>query len=158
MTFGVYEDYPPFSFVENGAPAGIDIDLGRIIAGEIGIAPRFELVPAGENVDSDLRTYLWQPNRLGSPIVNVLLHVPYDADFACRNEMVVITGQYFDERIAIAYDPKVYPDKPPSPAYFRFDKVRWKMTASAISSCRAPLAVRSGPISPAWMIRSRPWA
>lgn len=123
ITFGVYEAYPPFSFLEDGAPAGIDIELGRVIAEEMGLEPRFEMVAASESVDSDLRTYLWQNSKLGAPIVNVLLHVPYNADFACRNEMVVITGQYFEERIAIAYDPAVYPDKAPTPVYFRYDKV-----------------------------------
>ncbi|NHF74483.1 amino acid ABC transporter substrate-binding protein [Paracoccus sp. 12-3] len=123
MTFGVYEDFPPFSFLKDGAPAGIDVDLGQIIAAEMGLEARFELVQAGENVDNDMRTYLWQHSKLGAPIVNVLMHVPYNIDFACRNEMVVITGQYFEERIAIAYDPAIYPDTPPTPAYFRFDKV-----------------------------------
>lgn len=123
MTFGVYEDFAPFSYLEDGEAAGIDVELGRIIAEGMGVEPRFKLVPAGETVDTDLRNYLYRPNKLGSPIVNVLIHVPYDVNFACRNEQVVITGQYFEDRIAIAYDPAIYPDKPPTPAYFRYDKI-----------------------------------
>jgi len=41
----------------------------------------------------------------------------------CRNEQVVLTGQYFNESLAIAFSKETYPDGGPVPAYFRFDTV-----------------------------------
>ena len=123
IEFAAYEDYPPWSFKENGKIKGIDIDLGRIIASELGVEPRFRLIPADENLQADLRNWLWKGPLIGGRVANVMLHVPYDSEFACRVEQVVFTGQYHVEEIAIAYRRDAYPDDPPVPAYFRFDTV-----------------------------------
>lgn len=123
IEFGVYEDFAPFSFEEDGELRGIDIDLGREIAKIMGIEARFNALAAGETVETDFRNYIWKGNQLGAPIVNVMLHAPYDQEFGCRIEQVVMTGQYFEETIAIAYDPVFYEDEIPTPAYYRYDKV-----------------------------------
>ena len=123
IEFALYEDYPPWSYTENGEPRGIDIDIGRLIAGELGVAPRFRLVSAGENLEADLRNWIWKGPLVGGRVANVMMHIPYDSDFACRVEQVVFTGQYHVEAIAIAYRRDSYPDAPPVPAYFRFDPV-----------------------------------
>jgi len=119
----VYEDYPPYSFMEDGAPAGIDIDIGTLIAEALGVAPRFDLVAAAENLEGDLRNHVWKGALIGGKVANVMLRIPYDSTFACRVEQVVFTGQYATESIAIAYSRQAYPDALPVPAYFRFDTV-----------------------------------
>jgi len=123
MTFAVYEDYPPYSWEEAGKPRGIDIDIARIIAEDLGVAPRFKFVTAGENLDADLRNNIWQGPVVGGAVSNVMLRVPYDSAFNCRVEQVVFTGQYMTESIAIAYSEADYPDGGPVPAYFRIDTV-----------------------------------
>lgn len=123
IEFAVYEDFTPYSWTENGTPKGIDIDIGALIAASLGVAPRFRFVAAGENLDSDLLNNVWQGSAVDGHVVNVMLHVPYNSDYACRMDQVVFTGQYFDEAIAIAYRRDAYPDAPPVPAYFRFDTV-----------------------------------
>ncbi|MDK3072047.1 transporter substrate-binding domain-containing protein [Sedimentitalea sp. JM2-8] len=123
MTFAVYEDFPPWSYLDRGKPSGIDIDIARLIAEDIGVEPRFDLVAAGENLDADLRNWVWKGPVVGGQVANVMMHVPYDSEFACRVEQVVFTGQYHVEEIAIAYRRDAYPDDPPVPAYFRFDTV-----------------------------------
>ena len=123
MTFAVYEDYPPYSWMEDGAPRGIDIAIGRLIAEFIGVDARFDFVAAGENLDADLRNYVWKGPLIGGRVSNVMLRVPYDSAFTCRVEQVVFTGQYYTESIAIAFRKDAYPDDPPVPAYFRFDTV-----------------------------------
>lgn len=125
ITFAVYEDYPPYSWQEQGQPRGIDIEIARLIAADLGVAPRFRFVAAGENLDADLRNNIWKGPIIGGAVSNVMMRVPYDSQYACRVEQVVFTGQYMQEAIAIAYRKDAYPeaDSKPVPAYFRFDTV-----------------------------------
>jgi polar amino acid transport system substrate-binding protein len=123
IEFALYENFPPYSFDEGGEPAGIDVEIGRIVAAELGVEPRFRLVAVGENLDADLFNYVWKGAVVDGHVSNVMMHVPYDSDFACRVEQVVFTGQYATESLAIAYLRDAYPEDPPLPAYFRFDSV-----------------------------------
>ncbi|QBF30615.1 transporter substrate-binding domain-containing protein [Thalassococcus sp. S3] len=123
ITFAAYEDFPPWSYEENGKPKGVDIEIGKLIAEDLGVEAKFNLVAAAENLDADLRNWVWKGPIVGGAVANVMLHVPYDSEFACRVEQVVFTGQYHVEEIAIAYREDAYPEDPPVPAYFRFDTV-----------------------------------
>lgn len=123
IEFAVYENFPPYSWEEAGEARGVDIGIGRLIAGELGVEPRFRFVQASETVEADLLNYVWKGAAVNGRVSNVMLHVPYDTDFACRIEQAVFTGQYYREGIAIAYRRDAYPDNPPVPAYFRFDTV-----------------------------------
>ncbi|WP_185968399.1 ABC transporter substrate-binding protein [Paracoccus sp. M683] len=123
MTFAVYDDFPPYSWQQDGQPQGVDVEIARLIADELGVTPRFTFVMAGENLETDLRLNIWQGSALNAPVSNVMMRVPYDSHFACRVEQVVFNGQYAEESIAIAYAEKDYPDGGPVPAYFRIDTV-----------------------------------
>ncbi len=123
MLFAVYEDFPPYSWEEGGQPRGVDVEIARIIAEDLGVEARFNFVDAGENLEADLRNNIWQGPVIGGRVSNVMMRVPYDSAFKCRVEQVVFTGQYAAESIAIAYDKASYPDEKPVPAYFRYDTV-----------------------------------
>ena len=123
MLFAVYEDYPPYSWEEGGKPTGVDVEIARIIAEDLGVDARFNFVEAGENLDADLRNNIWKGALIGGRIANVMMRVPYNSAFKCRVEQVVFTGQYAGESIAIAYDKAAYTEEKPVPAYFRFDLV-----------------------------------
>ena len=123
IEFAVYEDFAPYSWQEAGQARGVDIELGRLIAEDLGVAARFNFVAAAETVDDDLRNYVWRGPLIGGRVSNVMLHVPYNSDLDCRIEQAVLTGQYFNESIAIAYRRDAYPDSAPLPAYFRYDSV-----------------------------------
>lgn len=120
---GVYEDFPPYSWREGGELRGIDVDVARLIGEFLGVETRVRALPAGETVDADLRNWVTRGPVTGGRIVNVMLRIPYHRDFACRNELAVLTGQYHEERVGIAWRREAYPDGPPSPAYFRYDAV-----------------------------------
>ena len=45
MTLAVDDDFPPFSFSENGVPAGIDVDIARELGERIGIEFKISLMP-----------------------------------------------------------------------------------------------------------------
>ncbi|WP_040104350.1 substrate-binding periplasmic protein [Phaeobacter gallaeciensis] len=123
MLFAVYENYPPYSWEEGGTAKGVDIEIARIIADDLGVEARFNFVTAGENLDADLRNNIWKGALIGGRVANVMMRIPYDSAFKCRVEQVVFTGQYAGESIAIAYNKSAYPDEKPVPAYFRFDLV-----------------------------------
>ena len=123
MRFAVYEDYPPYSWEDAGKSRGVDVDIARLIAEDLGVAAQFDFVAAGENLEADLRNNIWKGALIGGRVANVMMRIPYDSAFACRVEQVVFTGQYAGESIAIAYRKDAYPDEKPVPAYFRFDKV-----------------------------------
>ncbi|AWM27900.1 substrate-binding periplasmic protein [Sinorhizobium fredii] len=123
IEFALYEDFPPWSHEEKGEVRGVDVEIGRLIAAALGVEPRFRLVQAGETLDADLINYVWKGAVVGGHVSDVMLHVPYDSDYACRIEQVTFTGQYAQEAIAIAYDKADYPDEGPTPPYFRFDTV-----------------------------------
>jgi len=123
VLISVYEDFPPWSYRKDGKLAGVDIDLGKLIAEDLGVDARFYEAAAGENVDADLRNNVWKGSLTGGPVSNIMMHVPYNRELICRNEQVVLGGHYFNEKIAIAYADKHYPEEKPTPAYFRFDEV-----------------------------------
>jgi ABC-type amino acid transport substrate-binding protein len=123
MLFAVYENNPPYSWQEGATPRGVDIEIARLIAEDIGVEARFNFVAADENLDADLRNNIWRGPIVGGRVANVMMRVPYDSQLKCRVEQVVFTGQYAAESIAIAYDAATYPDEKPVPAHFRFDPV-----------------------------------
>ncbi|MBU3030380.1 transporter substrate-binding domain-containing protein [Paracoccus marinaquae] len=119
----VYEDFPPWSWEQDGRPMGIDVDLARLIGEGLGVEARIRMVQAGEMLDQDLLNYVYKGAVVGGRVSNLFLHVPYDVDYACRFDQVVFTGIYAEEHLAIAYRRADYPDKAPVPAYFRYDPV-----------------------------------
>lgn len=123
IEFAVYDDFAPYSWADKGQPRGVDIEVGRLIAKALGIAPRFRFVLAGDDLNADLQNYVWKGAAVNGRVSDVMLHVPYNSDFACRIDQVVFTGLYFDEKIVVGYRPADYPEKPPVPAYFRYDTV-----------------------------------
>ncbi|RNF33332.1 substrate-binding periplasmic protein [Paracoccus methylarcula] len=119
----VYADFAPWSWEQEGEARGIDVDLARMIGDGLGVETRIRLVQAGETFDHDLRNYIYRGAVVGGHVSNLFLHAPYDVDYACRFDQVVFTGIYADEHLAIAYRRADYPEKPPVPAYFRYDTV-----------------------------------
>lgn len=123
IEFAAYENFAPWSWEEGGKAQGIDIEIGRLIAEDLGVEARFRLVTPGETLDADLLNYVYKGAAVGGRVSNVMLHVPYDVDYACRFDQVAFTGQYATERLAIAYGTADYPEKGPTPPVFRFDPV-----------------------------------
>ncbi|MGL4397822.1 MAG: substrate-binding periplasmic protein [Hyphomicrobium sp.] len=113
-----YDDNKPFSWTEDGVVKGIDVDLARALAKDIGVEAEVILRIQGEEVDDDLRAHLVRGPLTGGGIGDILMHVPTDREFAMRNKEVVIGNPYFQETVAVAIDPK----KVPKDADFNFFK------------------------------------
>lgn len=119
IEIGVYKDFAPYSWRNtSGDLVGVDVDLAQLIADELGVGLRVMDLPADENVDTDLRNYIWRGHYMGRRVVNVLMRVPYNRELDYRNELAGLAGRYAQERIAIGYRVSDYPDEPPWPGSF----------------------------------------
>lgn len=103
LRVALYSDNAPFSAERSGRPHGIDVDIAKALAEKLGLRLDLRLVDAGENVDGDLRLSLWKGDLAGSPLADLMLHVPNDRMLANRNEQVFLTSPYFEQRLALAY-------------------------------------------------------
>ncbi|OUR82336.1 amino acid ABC transporter substrate-binding protein [Colwellia psychrerythraea] len=82
ITVAVYSDFIPFSYRENGQAKGIDIEVAKHIAKQLGVTLRFRWVTADENVEDDLRNNLWKGHFLKRSVADLMLRVPYDKEYS----------------------------------------------------------------------------
>ena len=100
LVVGLYREMPPF----HDEGRGIDVELGRALAHELGLGFSALSFAAGENMGDDLRNMVWKGHYLGWGPADVLLHVPVDAPLMRANPQVRIVAPYYRERLAIAFD------------------------------------------------------
>ncbi len=130
LSIAVYRNFPPYSYLDNGTPKGIDIELGKKIADQLGVRPQWFWVTADENLDDDLRNAVWKGHYLGGGVADVMLRVPYAHDYAymtnelgeIKNDMVVMFGPYHQEGWTVVRNLSKLPELP-NLAYFRYHKV-----------------------------------
>jgi len=82
ITVAVYSDFIPFSYRENGQAKGIDIEVAKHIAKQLGVTLRFRWITADENVEDDLRNNLWKGHFLKRSVADLMLRVPYDKEYS----------------------------------------------------------------------------
>ena len=105
LVVGLYREMPPF----HDEGRGIDVELGRALARELGLGFSALSFAAGENMGDDLRNMVWKGHYLGWGPADVLLHVPVDAPLMRDNPQVRILAPYYRERVAIAIDRRQLP-------------------------------------------------
>ncbi len=105
-----YQDNAPFSWDDNGQTKGIDVELGRALARELGVDAEIVLRMQGEKQDDDLRANVWRGPLTGGGVGDVMMHVPVDREFAARNTEAIIGNPYFQERVAVAIHPELTGD------------------------------------------------
>ncbi|RJG09287.1 amino acid ABC transporter substrate-binding protein [Pseudomonas cavernicola] len=114
----VYEDFPPYSFQQDGQPRGVDVELAGALAEGLGFKLELLWVTPGEKLDDDLRNYIWKGHYLRPTLLaDVMLRVPYDRDYANKrnelgelvNEQVVMFGPYQRERWQVVHDTRRLP-------------------------------------------------
>lgn len=82
ISVAVYSDFIPFSYQENGEAKGIDIEVAKHIAKQLGVTLRFRWMTADENVEDDLRNNLWKGHYLKRSVADLMLRVPYDKKYS----------------------------------------------------------------------------
>src|SRR5690554_3840890 len=60
LKVGVYRDFPPYSYEVDGQPRGIDVELGKLIAQEMGVEFRVHWIIPDEELGDDLRNNVWK--------------------------------------------------------------------------------------------------
>ncbi|MDE1914480.1 MAG: transporter substrate-binding domain-containing protein [Sphingomonadales bacterium] len=102
LRVAIYKDNRPWSWREGGEMVGIDADLGTALAKALGVhVDLAELMP-GDDVEADLRNGVWKGGLLGFQPADVMLHVPFDRDFAAKNDQVAIVAPYYRESFQFA--------------------------------------------------------
>jgi ABC-type amino acid transport substrate-binding protein len=100
LIVGLYNEMPPFHV----RGKGIDVELGRALATQMGL--KFSPLPfeAGENMGDDLRNMVWKGHYLGWGPADVLLHVPLERPLMAANPQVQVVAPYYRERVMLAVD------------------------------------------------------
>jgi ABC-type amino acid transport substrate-binding protein len=107
IKIAVYRDNPPFSFRRQDALAGIDVEIGRRVAGSLSVTAEFMEVTADESVDDDLRNAVWKGHPLwGKVVADLMLSIPYDRTLGERNPDVVLFAPYAEEHLILVGDPQ----------------------------------------------------
>ena len=115
----VYENFPPYSYVEDGVAKGIDIDLGTKVAKSLNVKPIWNFTGFDETLSGDLRNNIWRGNIVHKNKADLMFRIPYDYDYLritnkstgeLETEMVSIKGPYQSEKWIIATNKKVIPE------------------------------------------------
>lgn len=106
LRVAVYRDNPPFSYLDGDEPKGIDVDIGRALARELGVEAEIMMRLPAEDVDDDLRFNVWKGPYSEGGVGDVMLHVPVDRELMARNPLAVISNGYFQMSVALAIDPQ----------------------------------------------------
>ncbi len=113
LKVAMYERFPPYSFIADGEPRGVDVELANALAERLGLKVELLWVTPDETLDDDLRNFIWKGHYLRPNVLaDVMMRVPYDREFAYKqnelgeliNELVVMFGPYQRERWQSAYD------------------------------------------------------
>jgi len=113
LKVAMYENFPPYSFIEDGKPRGVDVDLANALAKALGLKVEVLWVTPGETLDDDLRNFIWKGHYLRPDVLaDVMMRVPYDREYSLKrndvgelvNEQVVMFAPYQRERWQAAYD------------------------------------------------------
>ena len=118
----VYRDYKPWSWEENGARKGIDVEIGAALAKALGVKVDYLMLRADDNINDDLRNGVWRGSLLGEQPGDVMLHVPHDPHVEEANDRIKLTAAYQVEGFAMAVEPG-HADKAKDFSLFETEKV-----------------------------------
>ena len=128
LRVAVYRDFHPFSFRENGVLKGIDVDLAAAIAERLKVKADIFEHTAGETVSDDLRVAVWRGSLFGGEPADIMMHIPYNKDFALKNPEAVLFSPYQRELFALIRNPERVPtadltDLPDEPIGVEIDSI-----------------------------------
>tara|TARA_R110002072_G_scaffold122511_3_gene257141 strand:- start:11653 stop:12513 length:861 start_codon:yes stop_codon:yes gene_type:complete len=119
LKFAAYDNFPPYSYqAETGKAEGIDVDIARALATELGMKASIRLVFADESLEDDLRVYVWKGHHVTGPASDVMMHVPYDDILIKREDKVNFISPYSEEQVVVAADPEQLGNNPQITAFF----------------------------------------
>lgn len=114
LKVAVYKDNAPYSNEEGGQLVGLDVDIAKALAAQMGLAASFLPFPAGEEMNADLRWMVEQGHYLGYGPADLMMRVPVDRHLMFANRRVFIFAPYMSERPVLLRDSRRL-DEPRSP-------------------------------------------
>jgi polar amino acid transport system substrate-binding protein len=119
ITIAAYEDYPPYSYRDSaGKPKGIDVDIAKALASELGLSANVRLVFADESLGDDLRVYVWKGHHVTGPAADVMMHVPYDDYLIKAEDKVNFIAPYAEVQVVVAADAEQLGASPSLTSFF----------------------------------------
>ncbi|MFN3991094.1 MAG: substrate-binding periplasmic protein [Erythrobacter sp.] len=97
LRVGLYADNRPWSWSDGGRVAGIDADIASAIAKALDVRADLALFAADEDLSDDLRNVIWRGGLLGFQRCDLMLHVPFDMQFAAKEDRAVFLAPYARE-------------------------------------------------------------
>ena len=118
IRIAVYNDYPPFSFLEENEAKGIDIDIANEIARALEVTLELVWMTPGETTEDDFRNYLWKGHIIHRIKADVMMRAPNDRSFSQKrddvgllvNELVHMFAPYHRESWQIIHNTKTLPE------------------------------------------------
>jgi len=97
LRVGLYANNRPWSWDDAGVVRGIDADIARAVAEELGVKTDLALFTADEDVSDDLRNVVWRGGLLGFRPCDIMMHVPFDRKFMADQDQVLVLAPYYRE-------------------------------------------------------------
>lgn len=109
LKVAVYNAFAPFSYRTGKGMEGLDVDLAKALAQQMGLQMTLLPFDADEDMNDDLRNMVWKGHYLGYGPADVMLHVPVDKYFQQNNKQAVIFAPYLREQVVLARDTRRLP-------------------------------------------------
>jgi ABC-type amino acid transport substrate-binding protein len=130
ITIAVYRDFVPFSYQENGEDKGVDIEISKYIAKQLGVDLKIRWMSSDESVEDDLRNNIWKGDLINRTVADIMLRVPYDRDYSMMrddvgllvHEQVHMFAPYHTESWKIVFNSKKI-DSVPTMAIFQYHNI-----------------------------------
>ena len=104
LKVALYKDNMPYSDGNANGMSGLDADLGKALARQLGLNVAFLPFDAGENMNDDLRNMVWKGHYMGYGPADVMLHVPVDTHLMNENRQALILAPYCREQLVVLHD------------------------------------------------------
>jgi ABC-type amino acid transport substrate-binding protein len=101
LRVAVYRNFTPF---HDDGKGGLDDDIAAELARRLGVKVAVQSYLAGDEMGDDFRNAIWKGHYLGTPVSDVMLHVPADPALAKDAPQVEILAPYASEQTVVAYD------------------------------------------------------
>lgn len=130
IVIAVYENFPPYSFMQGGEPAGVDVDIAKEIAKAFDVELELLWMTSGETTEDDLRNYLWKGHIIHKFKADLMMRAPYDREYSLKrddvgllvHELVHMFAPYHSESWQIVHNTERLPDVP-TMSMFQYHKI-----------------------------------
>lgn len=118
INIAVYNDYPPYSYMEAGSAKGIDVDIAKEIAAKFNVELVLTWMTPGETTEDDFRNFLWKGHIIHKVKADLMMRAPYDRSFSQKrddigllaNELVHMFAPYHQEGWQIIHNTEQLPE------------------------------------------------